>query len=208
MEYKTTSYILKKDNEYFVFPSEKAACEYLDVKPCTVASCYRSKSKCKGFEIIRAHSESDLYNDLRLRKIWESMHERCEYTNHPHFAEYGGRGIKVCDEWSSYLGFAKWAFKHGYSSNLSIDRVNYDKGYTPSNCRWATQKEQQNNKRNNRIVCYEGVEYTLTQLAERVGIGRTTLKERLKAGWSVEEAIKKPVRLRTKGARQSKRGRH
>lgn len=80
MENKTTPYILRKDGNYFVFPSEGAACEYLDVKPCSVASCFRSGSKCKGYEVIRAYSELDLYNDPRLRKIWESMHERCEIS--------------------------------------------------------------------------------------------------------------------------------
>lgn len=203
VENKTTPYILRKDNNYFVFPSEKAACEYLGVKPCSVASCYRSGSKCRGFEVIRAYSENDLYDDSRLRKIWESMHERCEYSRHPHYDDYGGRGIKVCEAWNRYLPFAKWAFKNGYSWGLSLDRIDVDGCYSPSNCRWATQKEQQNNKRSNRIIEYDGEKYTLTQLAERFGIRRTTLKERLNMGWSVEDAVNRPIRKRTKRWRPS-----
>ena len=101
------------------------------------------------------------------------------------------------------MPFAKWAFQHGYNDVLSIDRINNEKGYSPNNCRWVTMKEQQNNRRNNRIIEYQGNKYTLTQLAEKIGISKTTLKERLNMGWSVEDAINRPVRLRTKGWRQS-----
>lgn len=139
----------------------------------------------------------------RLHKIWCSMHERCESKNHIHYADYGGRGIAVCEEWSEYLPFAKWARENGYSDDLSIDRIDNDRGYEPSNCRWATQKEQHNNKRSNRIIEYMGKRYTLTQLAEYAGLNKTTLKERLNNGWSVEDAVEKPVRKRTKGWRQS-----
>lgn len=194
MENKTTPYILRKDGNYFVFPSEGAACEYLDVKPCSVASCFRSGSKCKGYEVIRAYSELDLYNDSRLRKIWESMHERCEYQRHPHFKDYGGRGIKVCEAWDSYLPFAKWAMKNGYSQDLTIDRIDGNKGYCPSNCRWVTQKEQQNNKRSNHKIKYNGEIRNLSEWADMYGIGRTTLRERLKCGWSIEKALSTPVR--------------
>ena len=75
--------------------------------------------------------------------------------------------------------------------------------YEPSNCRWVTMKEQQNNKRNNRVITYHGENYTLTQLSEKVGIKKTTLKERLNFGWSIEDAVNRPVRQRTKGYRPS-----
>lgn len=203
---RNSAYILVKDGEYLAFQSEKAACEYLGVAKCSVASCYRSGSLCKGYSIIKAKSELDIYMDSRLWKIWESMHERCEYEKHPHYNSYGGRGVVVCDEWSSYLPFAKWAKQNGYKKDLTIDRIDNDGNYEPQNCRWATVKEQQNNKRTNRMVNYQGKEYTLTQLAELVGIGKTTLKERLNLGWSVEDAVTRPVRLRTRGYRVSNCG--
>ena len=199
----TTPYILTDGEKYLSFPSEQSACEYLGVAPCTIASAFRYGSKCKGYTIIRAISERELYMDKRLWKIWSSMHERCELQSHMHFKDYGGRGIFVCDEWSDYLPFAKWARKNGYADDLTIDRIDTDGDYEPSNCRWVTVKEQQNNKRNNHIVEYKGKRYTLTQLAEMVGIGKTTLRERLKMGWSVEDAVSRPVRLRTKGYRPS-----
>lgn len=198
-----TAYILLKDGEYLVFQSEKDACEYLGVAKCTIASSYRQNYLCKGYTVIKAKSEWDIYMDKRLWKIWESMHERCEYPKHPHYHNYGGRGITVCSEWNSYLPFAKWAMRNGYADNLTIDRIDCNGDYEPMNCRWVTMKEQQNNKRTNHIVTYKGDKYTLTQLAEKVGIGKTTLRERLKSGWSVEDAVEKPIRLRTKGYRIS-----
>ena len=131
------------------------------------------------------------------------MKERCYYTKHKHYSDYGGRGISICDEWMDYTCFAKWAFRNGYSDNLTIDRIDVNGDYEPSNCRWIPMKEQQNNKRNNRIIEYKGKRYTLTQLAEKIGINKTTLRERLNAGWSVDDAVERPVRKRTKGWRQS-----
>ena len=139
----------------------------------------------------------------RLFKIWSGMHERCERPKHTHFKDYGGRGIVVCDEWSEYIPFAKWARENGYNDDLSIDRINVNGNYEPSNCRWVTEKEQHNNKRTNRVVEYMGERYTLTQLAEKFGIKKTTLKERLNSGWSVADAVNKPIRLRTRGWRPS-----
>lgn len=141
----------------------------------------------------------------RLHKIWSSMHERCEREKHLHYSDYGGRGISVCEEWKDYIPFAKWARNNGYSDNLTLDRIDVNGNYEPSNCRWVTMKEQHNNKRNNRILLYHGETYTLTQLAEKVGINKTTLKERINLGWSIEDAVNRPIRQRTRGYRPSAR---
>ena len=206
MRHRTTPYILEKNGIYYSFQSEKDACDFLGVPPSCVSSAFRQGYPYHGFNIIKPLSEQDIYHDKRLHKIWQSMHERCEYEKHPHFHQYGGRGIAACCEWSDYITFAKWAFNNGYADNLSIDRIDPDGIYEPSNCRWATMKEQQNNRRNNRIVLYESHEYTLTELAEKIGMNKTTLKERLNLGWSVEDAVNRPVRLRTKGWRMSNCG--
>ena len=139
----------------------------------------------------------------RLHNIWLSMRERCYRVHHAHYKDYGGRGIKICDEWQSFEPFRDWALSHGYADDLTIDRIDHDGDYSPGNCKWSTMKEQQNNKRSNRIIIYRGEKYTLTELAEKIGMNKTTLKERLNLGWSVEDAVNRPVRLRTKGWRMS-----
>ena len=139
----------------------------------------------------------------RLHKIWESMIARCEYEKHPYYADYGGRGITVCDEWHSYIEFRDWAITHGYNDDLTIDRIKNEKGYDASNCRWATIREQQNNKRSNHIVYLGEVGHTISEWSEILGIGKTTIRMRLESGWSDEDALTVPVRKRTGGYRPS-----
>ncbi len=107
-----------------------------------------------------------------------------------HYKNYGGRGICVCDEWlNDFCAFKDWALQNGYQDSLSIDRIDVNGNYTPSNCRWATQKEQSNNSRFNRLV-WIGSEYkTVAELADMYRIKYTTMLGRVNAGKTGDELI-------------------
>lgn len=187
MKHRTTPYILEKDGIYYSFPSEKSACEFLGVPQSCVASATRSCKTYYGYHVIKAVSENEIYSNKRLRKIWESMKERCYYTKHKYYSDYGGRGISICDEWMDYICFAKWAFRNGYSDNLTIDRIDVNGNYEPSNCRWIPMKEQHSNKRNNHFVIVDGEKMTLAQCSEKYGIPKSTVRYRANKGRDVRD---------------------
>ena len=126
----------------------------------------------------------------RLYGIWIGIKTRCFNETDHTYALYGGRGITVCEEWrDSFEAFRDWALANGYRDDLSIDRKNPDGDYCPVNCRWTTMKEQQNNRRNNRLITYNGRTQTLSQWSAETGIHRGTIQYRLKHGWDVEKAL-------------------
>lgn len=102
---------------------------------------------CLQRETVSRLNTSHGMSKGRLYNIWANMLARCNNDRTPHFNDYGGRGISVCQEWRDFLPFASWALSNGYSDLLSIDRINNNGNYEPSNCRWATNLEQSRNKR-------------------------------------------------------------
>lgn len=131
----------------------------------------------------------------RLYHIWCNMRMRCTNEKDPGFHLYGGRGITVCDEWKTYLSFKNWALANGYSDDLSIDRIDVNGNYEPSNCRWATAREQANNTRKTRFLTYNGETHSVSEWARRLGMNQSTLNMRLnKYMWRVDEALGKEVR--------------
>ena len=127
----------------------------------------------------------------RLYRIWVCMKTRCYNTNDEHYSNYGARGITICDEWlHSFPAFAEWSITNGYADNLTIDRKDNNKGYSPDNCRWATAKEQTNNRRNTQLLEFNGEVKTLKEWSETTGIKYQTLIYRKKAGKSPAEILK------------------
>ena len=118
--------------------------------------------------------------------VWRKMRDRCLNSNSGSWANYGGRGITICDRWSTFENFL--ADMGERPEGLSIDRIDNDGNYEPGNCRWATAKEQARNTRANVLYEYEGETLCVSEIAERSGVDRDLLSGRLGLGWSVERA--------------------
>lgn len=129
----------------------------------------------------------------RLYKIWEDMKSRCLNKNNKRYHSYRGRGISLCEQWYSFPNFNNWALSNGYLDELTIDRENVNGNYEPDNCRWATQKEQANNRTTNVFITYNGETKTVMQWSESLGFGYHVLKNRLKRKWSVERELSTPL---------------
>ena len=140
----------------------------------------------------RTHGESK----TRIYRIWANMRARCNNPNLPEYEGYGGRGITVCQEWNdSFELFREWAMANGYEDNLSIDRIDVNGNYCPENCRWTTQKEQCNNKRNNHLLTHNGETLTISEWAQRLNVNYFSLHDRItKLGWSAEKALTTPIK--------------
>lgn len=143
--------------------------------------------------IVNKHG---LAKKTKLYGRWVAMKQRCYNSNNKDYCNYGNRGIKVCDEWlHDYLKFHNWAYDNGYNDGLSLDRINPNGNYEPSNCRWITNKLQQNNKRKTIYIIYEGTPITLSELEDKTGIKRDTLEMRYIRG-DRDERLYRPVRKR------------
>lgn len=121
--------------------------------------------------------------------VWVDIRRRCEDENRPDYARYGGRGIKICKRWQSFIAFFEDMGE--CPAGYSIDRIDNNDGYHPENCRWATAKEQANNRRSSRWIEYNGMRKTLMQWSECTGIKRTTIAARLDRGLSAWQALGK-----------------
>lgn len=155
-------------------------------------------SRDKFVERLTKHNMSK----TRLYKCWQDMKTRCSNPNTPYYHSYGGRGISYCKEWNTFESFKEWALANGYieSANhgeCTLDRIDVNKNYCPENCRWITNQEQQNNRRNNILLTFNGETKTLTQWANDINIKSSTLSARIKDyHWSVEKALTTPVKER------------
>lgn len=160
---------------------------------------------CYGREQMSAYMREKMtgkikYGDSRERvhNIWYLMKFRCEDSSSPAYQNYGGRGITVCPEWSDgidgYFRFKEWALSNGYTDELSLDRIDNDKGYSPDNCRWVGTITQANNKRSNVFYEFNGTSKTLAQWARDFNINYKTVHRRVVGlGWELERALMTPV---------------
>lgn len=141
----------------------------------------------------------------RLYACYYRMRHRCENPADSSYERYGGRGIKVCDEWKNdIVSFINWGIENGYKEGLSIDRIDNDGDYSPENCRWANATQQCNNRSTNAFITYNGETHTYAEWSRIVGINQLTIRHRIeKLKWSVEDALTIPTDERRYGILQN-----
>lgn len=178
------------------FVAKSSAIRYGKVKSCGCEYKQQVSDRMKEYFLAYQHpnyKHGDSHT--RLFGIWSSMKERCLNQNNKRFHQYGGRGIVVCDEWvNDYGAFKDWAIQNGYQDSLTLDRIDVNGNYAPDNCRWVSWEVQQNNRRNNRILSFNGKTQTMAEWSKELGIKEKTLSQRLNTyHWSVERALTEPV---------------
>lgn len=206
------SYIGRKNNRLTVIGIAKdekkhrkfvCKCDCGNIK--LIEPCFWEKGVVKSCGCLSEESRLEHSEELdRLRRIHNGMIQRCYNPNSHSYTNYGGRGIKICEEWHDREKFIGWALKNGYSNDLSIDRIDVNGNYEPSNCRWADWQTQSNNKRPSdewkkrkpRERMYwviDGVSKTREEWCKEYNIGLPAVLYRInKKGMSIEEALKKP----------------
>ena len=141
--------------------------------------------------------EKQFIPNKRIYGIWKNMKGRCYNQKSISYYNYGKRGIKVCDEWKNdFMSFYNWAMKNGYQEGLTIDRINVNGNYEPSNCRWVTWKEQCNNRKNNVIIEYNGEKNNIAYFIKKYNLGEFAIYKRIKNGWDVKRAIETPIKTK------------
>lgn len=122
------------------------------------------------------------------KRSWEAMRARCLSPKHPHFHDYGGRGIGICERWSGFDAFLSDVGPRP-SSDRFLDRIDNGGSYEPGNVRWATRIEQHRNKRSNHLITAFGETLTLAEWSERTGLRKETIRMRLTRGWPAQQAL-------------------
>ena len=124
----------------------------ITVRASSLRSNHTKSCGCFNKEVRIERETKHGKSESKIYDVWGTMKQRCYNPNNKSYGYYGGRGITICNEWvHDFQAFYDWAMANGYSENLSIDRIDNDKGYSPDNCRWVTAKQQANNRRNNQI---------------------------------------------------------
>lgn len=192
----------KNSQQYWLFKcdcgNKKVLCasavKHGDTKSCGCLKIEkaRERGKIQGKIKIHGMSKTAIYN------LWANMRDRCNNSNSEHYKDYGARGIKVCNRWQGKNGFQNFYKDIGKkrpSKEYSLDRIDGNKNYSLSNCRWATAQEQMDNRRDNRKINFKGGIHSVSQIAKMTGLKANVLWNRLfMLNWSIGKATATEVR--------------
>ena len=168
----------------------RCSCECGGEACCLTSNLKKGNSKSCGCANREARFKHGM-SKTPVYKAWQMMRDRCENSANPHFHNYGGRGIAVCERWQEFSNFL--ADMGMRPKGFDIDREDNDKGYEPGNCRWVTRKRNMNNLRGNNRIEYDGQSRTVPEWAEILGMHEETLRHRVNRGWTAERAIETPI---------------
>lgn len=188
--------VREKEGHHWLYPC-RCSCEAHTEKYIDKYNLIKGKSRscgCIASEVTRQRMTRHGLCRTRLFHVWLSMRARCNNPKNTRYAAYGGRGIKICDEWNDFKVFHDWAYANGYDESAkygecTIDRIDTNGNYEPSNCRWCNSKEQANNRRRNVNITYNGETKTAEEWAESIGIKSQTLRKRIYDGLDIEQVM-------------------
>lgn len=166
--------------------------DHLLGKKIQSCGCLRNEASSQRTKNLHLANTTHGLSRTKLHYIWNNIKQRCHNPKHKFFQFYGGRGITVCKKWRD--SFEEFLSDMGQPQvGQTLDRKDNSRGYSPSNCRWASRKEQSNNTRRNRIIEIDGVSRTLGEWADLNGLHRNTIEGRLKSGWPPKQAVSLPA---------------
>lgn len=188
--------VIKRESDY-VSPKGYVAVNWLCKCDCGNLTIIRgcnfksgASQSCGCEKTVHPNRLCHGYKGTRIYEIWKGMRSRCNNPNNKSYQWYGGRGIMVCNDWNEFLKFKEWALNNGYDESLTIDRIDCNGDYEPSNCRWSDKIIQANNTRNNHLIEYNGETHTMAEWSQLTGIPYHRLKDRInKLGWDVKRAL-------------------
>lgn len=155
-----------------------------DTKSC---GCLRKEKAHKTGKKSIKHKMTN----TRLYSIWSGIKQRCYNTKKNNYKYYGAKAITICDEWKNdFVNFYNWAMSYGYKNNLTIDRIDNNKGYFPENCRWVTILEQNNNTSRNHKIEYKGKKYnSMSSFCREMGIDYNKFRQKIREGYTIKVAL-------------------
>lgn len=193
--------VLKRVEDYIRPIDKKGRPKYLCKCDCgnkkeIVGSSLLSGTKSCGCLIGKNLIKHNDYK-TRLYTIWKNMRQRCntKNINNASYRYYAKRNILICKEWNDYNEFKNWAINNGYRNDLTIERIDVNGNYEPSNCRWATIIEQAQNKTNTAKIIYKGEEQTLINLSKKYNISVSTIRRRINLGWDLDRVFNEEVKV-------------
>jgi len=150
---------------------------------------------CFSIEKLKERSTTHGKTHTRIYQIWLGMKKRCLNPKTKHYKNYGGRGIKICNEWldksTGFMTFYNWSMQNNYKDHLSIDRINNDGNYEPGNCKWSTNIEQAKNKRTSHYLTFKGQTKIIMDWSHYIGINEAIIRGRIKKGLPLEKILER-----------------